>query len=76
MTWLLKRPRVFRQPQQSLPSPLLHWFKVAKIYSAFEAGFSGFSLHRDHLKAGTEKFEVNVALIAVAANDKDFGAFK
>lgn len=49
---------------------LLHWFKGAKICSAYEAGFSGFCLHRELLKAGIENIVVNAASIAIAANDK------
>jgi transposase len=50
---------------------LLNWFKGAKIYTAYEAGFSGFGLHRE-LDSHKEikSIVVNAASIAVAANDK------
>ncbi len=49
---------------------LCHWFKGAEIYSAYEAGFSGFNLHRELEKVGIKNIVVNAASIAVAANDK------
>ena len=49
---------------------LLNWFKGAEIYSAYEAGFSGFNLHRELEKVGIKNIVVNAASIAVAANDK------
>jgi len=49
---------------------LLHWFKGADIYSAHEAGFSGFNLHRELEKAGIKNIVVNAASISVSANDR------
>jgi len=49
---------------------LLHWFKGADIYSAYEAGFSGFNLHRELEKAGIKNIVVNAASIPVSANDR------
>lgn len=49
---------------------LCHWFKGAEIFSAYEAGFSGFNLHRELEKSGVKSIVVNAASIAVAANDK------
>jgi len=49
---------------------LLHWFKGAEIYSAYEAGFSGFNLHRELEKAGIKNIVVNAASISIAANDR------
>jgi transposase len=40
------------------------------LYSAYEAGFSAFVLHRARIKAGIPNIVVNPASVAVAANDK------
>jgi transposase len=49
---------------------LLRWFPGATLYSAYEAGFSAFVLHRALTKTGITNIVVNPASIAVAANDK------
>jgi len=49
---------------------ILNWFKDAEIHSAYEAGFSGFGLHRELEKAGIKSNVVNAASIEVASNDK------
>ena len=49
---------------------LLRWFPGATRYSAYEAGFSAFVLHRALTKPGITNIVVNPASIAVAANDK------
>jgi transposase len=49
---------------------LLRWFPGATLYSAYEAGFSAFVLHRALTKTGITTLVVNPASIAVAANDK------
>jgi transposase len=49
---------------------ILSWFKDAEIHTAYEAGFSGFGLHRELDKAGIKSIVVNAASIAVASNDK------
>jgi transposase len=49
---------------------LLRWFPGATLYSAYEAGFSAFVLHRALTTAGITNIVVNPASIAVAANDK------
>jgi transposase len=46
------------------------WFPGARIFSAYEAGFSGFVLHRVLTTAGITNIVVNPASVAVAANDK------
>lgn len=56
-------------PAQIAQSILL-WFKGAEIYTAYEAGFSGFGLHRELEKASIKSIVVNAASIAVASNDK------
>jgi transposase len=49
---------------------LLRWFPGATLYSAYEAGFSAFVLHRALTTAGITNIVVNPASVAVAANDK------
>src|SRR5712691_10151433 len=53
-----------------LAARLLRWFPGATLYSAYEAGFSAFVLHRALTKAGIMNIVVHPASIAVAANDK------
>jgi transposase len=53
-----------------LAASLLRWFPGATLYSAYEAGFSAFVLHRALPTAGITNIVVNPASIAVAANDK------
>jgi transposase len=50
-------------------SSLMKWFADAEIRSCYEAGFSGFKLHRDLVAAGIHNIVVNPASIEVAAND-------
>lgn len=45
-------------------------FKGAQLYSAYEAGFCGFSLHRSLAELGINSIVVNPSSIRVAANDK------
>jgi transposase len=45
-------------------------FPDSTIRTAYEAGFSGFVLHRALLKAGIESLVVHAAAIEVAANDR------
>src|SRR5262252_8406626 len=53
-----------------LAASLPRWFPGASIFSAYEAGFSGFVLHRVLTTAGITNIVVNPASVAVAANDK------
>jgi transposase len=53
-----------------LAESLPRWFPGARIFSAYEAGFSGFVLHRALTTAGITTIVVNPASVAVAANDK------
>lgn len=46
------------------------WFRGAKIHSVYEAGFSGFDLHRRLVKEGIQNIVVNPASVELAANDK------
>lgn len=45
-------------------------FNGAEIHSAYEAGFSGFVLHRELIAEGINNIVVNPASIEVASNDK------
>jgi transposase len=55
---------------QALAQQLLKYFAGATIYSAYEAGFSGFVLHRELEQYGIHNLVVNAAGIEVAANDR------
>ena len=49
---------------------LLKYFKPGNIHTAYEAGFSGFSLHRELEKNGIHNLVVHAAGIEVAVNDR------
>lgn len=53
-----------------LAQQLLKYFDNAKIYTAYEAGFSGFALHRELIKHGINNIVVHAAAVEVAANDR------
>ena len=53
-----------------LAESLPRWFPGATLLSAYEAGFSGFVLHRVLAAAGITNIVVNPASVAVAANDR------
>jgi len=55
---------------QSLAQQLLKYFAGATIYTAYEAGFSGFVLHRDLEAHGIQNIVVNAAGIEVAINNR------
>jgi len=58
----------------AIPTALIGMFRKhfagAEIYSAYEAGFAGFVLHRFLLAQGVKNMVVNPASIEVAAKDK------
>jgi transposase len=54
----------------ALTQQLLKYFSGATIHTAYEAGFSGFVLHRELEKHGIQNLVVNAAGIEVAANDR------
>lgn len=54
----------------SLAEQLVRYFPGAKIKSAYEAGFSGFKLHRTLVAAGIENIVVNAASIEVSGNNR------
>src|SRR5262245_17677899 len=66
---LVKTATVPAEPA-SLAVSLPRWFPGATLSSAYEAGFSGFVLHRALTQAGITNIVVNPASVAVAANDK------
>jgi len=67
---IVKKATLPAEPAK-LSQSFLNWFKGATIYTAYEAGFSGFGLHRElDRQEGIKSIVVNAASIAVAANDK------
>jgi len=66
---LVKTATVPAEPA-SLAVSLPRWFPGATLSSAYEAGFSGFVLHRALTQAGITNIVVHPASVAVAANDK------
>jgi transposase len=66
---IVKTATVQAEPA-GLAASLLRWFPGATLYSAYEAGFSAFVLHRALTTAGITNIVVNPASVAVAANDK------
>ena len=54
----------------ALVEQLLKYFDGATIYSAYEAGFSGFVLHRELEAHGIQNIVVNAAGIEVAVNNR------
>jgi transposase len=55
---------------KALTQQLLKYFAGATIHTAYEAGFSGFVLHRAFEEHGIHNLVVNAASIEVAANDR------
>jgi transposase len=55
---------------QALAQQILKYFAGATIYSAYEAGFSGFMMHREFQNNGIENIVVNAAGIEVASNNR------
>jgi transposase len=74
VTAILEGQMVKRDTMAASPAGLLAYvkrcFAGAKVCSVYEAGFSGFVLHRELVKHGVENIVVNAALIEVAANDR------
>jgi len=66
---IVKTATVQAEPA-GLAARLLRWFPGATLYSAYEAGFSAFVLHRVLTTAGITNIVVNPASIAVAAHEK------
>src|SRR5499425_483281 len=68
-TQIVKTATVQAEPT-GLAASLLRWFPGARLFSAYEAGFAGFVLHRALTTAGITNIVVNPASVAVAANDR------
>ncbi len=66
---IVKKWRTTAKPKQ-LTKQLKDYFPKAKIYSAYEAGFSGFVLHRQLEKVGIENVVVNAASVEVTVNNR------
>ena len=54
---------------QKLVEQLEKFFSGARIHTAYEAGFSGFALHRQLISAGIDNIVVHAAGIEVAVNN-------
>ena len=66
---IVKRDTLQASPQ-GLVDYLRRYFAGAQIFSVYEAGFSGFGLHRILIQGGITNIVINAASIEVAANDK------
>lgn len=55
---------------EGLCTYLKNRYSGAQIQAVYEAGFSGFVLHRDLVKSGVHNIVINPASIKVAANDR------
>ena len=58
-------PAVFERLRQ-----ILEYYKGCPIFSVYEAGFSGFHLHRDLTNAGINNMVVAPAKVPVAVGDR------
>lgn len=65
---VIKKDKLLALPQ-GLVDYCNHFFKGAKIKSAYEAGFSGFHLHRFLIKNNIENIVVHAASIEVSSRD-------
>ncbi len=74
LTAICDKDLVKRDTIKADPGMLLDYlekrFKGAKIYTAYEAGFSGFHLHRILVKSGVKNIVVHAASIEVSARDR------
>ena len=66
---LVKRWRMSADPGE-LALKLCSYFDGAKLLTAYEAGFSGFKLHRVLTSLGIENYVVNAGSIEISARDK------
>ena len=55
---------------KELAQQLQKYFSGATIHSVYEAGFSGFALHRELVRHGIDNIVVHAASIEIAANDR------
>lgn len=66
---VVKKDRIEASPEQ-LVAYMCKYFVGAKINTAYEAGFSGFHLHRYLVKNGINNMVVHPASIEIAARDR------
>lgn len=66
---VVKRDTVKARPGM-LISYLHKFFSGAKIFSAYEAGFSGFGLHRELVANGIENIVVHAASVEISSRDR------
>lgn len=59
-----------RSDSEALITYIKRRYEGSEVRSAYEAGFSGFALHRKLKLAGIENIVINAASIAVAARDR------
>jgi transposase len=55
---------------KALAEQIQKYFRGAIIHSVYEAGFSGFGLHRELVRQGIDNIVVHAASVEVAANDR------
>ena len=55
---------------EKVTQSLKKWFPSARLYSVYEAGFSGYSLHRTLCCEGIKNIVVNPASIEIAVKDR------
>ena len=55
---------------ESIAEQLNKFFKGAEIYTAYEAGFSGFRLHRVLKAAGIQSIVIHAASVEIKSNDR------
>jgi transposase len=66
---IVKRDSLLASPE-GLVQYLKKFFKGARIFTVYEAGFSGFRLHRVLTQSGIKNILINPASLETAANDK------
>lgn len=66
---MVKRWTTTSDPEQTA-AQLVRYFKGAAIHSAYEAGFSGFKLHRVLTAFGIANFVVNAGSVEVESNNR------
>ncbi len=54
----------------NLCTQIKKYFKGAEIYSVYEAGFSGYVLHRKLVTSGISNIVINASSLEIATNDK------
>jgi transposase len=67
---LIDKRTTMRGEPEALVAYIKKQFKGAKVKTAYEAGFSGFELHRQLTAAGVTNIVVNAASIEVSSRDR------